>query len=113
MTGYISKEAAIDKIMSLKSESPAKSDWACGYDTAIAQAFEYIQRVPVVDAQPVVVTENMAAVSDEFVCRNCGIHLKDYTKVVLDVDNDGHIDEHHYDYEPKFCPECGAKEVNR
>ena len=27
----------------------------------------------------------------------------------MDEDNDGYIDEQHYDYELKFCPECGAK----
>ena len=59
------------------------------------------------NAQPVD-TENMATVSDEFICKRCGIYLKDYIKVVLDEDNDGYIDEQHYEYEPKFCPECGA-----
>lgn len=61
------------------------------------------------DVQPVVDTENMATVSDEFICKKCGIYLKDYIKVVMDEDNDGYIDEQHYEYEPKFCPECGAK----
>ena len=65
-----------------------------------------------VDIQPVVDTENMAIVSDEFICKKCGIYLKDYIKVVMDEDNDGYIDEQHYDYEPKFCPECGAKVEN-
>lgn len=59
--------------------------------------------------QPIIETENMATVSDEFICKKCGIYLKDYIKVVMDEDNDGYIDEQHYEYEPKFCPECGAK----
>lgn len=113
MTGYISREAAIDKMMSLKSEFPARNDWNCGYTTAIAQAVEHIRRVPVADVKPVVDTENLATVSDEFICKKCGIYLRNYIKVVLDEDNDGHIDEQHYEYEPKFCPECGAKGVNR
>lgn len=61
------------------------------------------------DVQPVAETENMATVSDEFICKKCGIYLKNYVKVVLDEDNEGYVDEQHYDYEPKFCPECGAK----
>lgn len=65
--------------------------------------------IPAADVKPVVDTENMATVSDEFICKKCGIYLKDYIKVVTDEDNDGYIDEQHYDYEPKFCPECGAK----
>lgn len=61
------------------------------------------------DVQAVAETENMATVSDEFICKKCDIYLKDYVKVVLDVDNEGYVDEQHYDYEPKYCPECGAK----
>lgn len=66
-------------------------------------------KIPAADVQPVVDTENTAIVSNEFICKKCGLYLKDYIKVVMDEDNDGYIDEQHYDYEPKFCPECGAK----
>lgn len=65
--------------------------------------------IPAADVKPVADTENIATVSDEFICKKCGIYLKDYIKVVMDEDNDGYIDEQHYEYEPKFCPECGAK----
>ena len=68
---------------------------------------------PLVDVQPIVEAENIATVSDEFICKNCGIYLKDYTKVVLDEYDDGFIDELHYEYEPKYCPECGAKVESR
>ena len=54
MPGYISRDAAIDKMRSLRSDFKAKNDWDSGYDTAIAEAFEHIKRVPVVDVQPVV-----------------------------------------------------------
>lgn len=53
MDEYISREAAIDKMRSLKSRFRAKNDWDSGYDTAIAEAFEHIKRVPVADVQPV------------------------------------------------------------
>ena len=72
-------------------------------------AAEIIEKLDRGEIQPVVETENMATVSDEFICKKCGIYLKDYIKVVMDEDNDGYIDEQHYDYEPKFCPECGAE----
>ena len=78
---------------------------ACAY----ADAMDFIDAIPAADVQPVVDTENMATLSDEFICKKCGIYLKDYIKVVMDEDNDGYIDEQHYEYEPKFCPECGAK----
>ena len=54
MPGYISRDAAIDTMRSLRSDFKAKNDWDSGYDTAIAEAFEHIKRVPVVDVQPVV-----------------------------------------------------------
>ena len=71
--------------------------------------YELENSIESADVQPVVDTENMATLSDEFICKKCGIYLKDYIKVVMDEDNDGYIDEQHYEYEPKFCPECGAK----
>ena len=72
-----------------------------------------LERMIDADVQSVVDTENMATVSDEFICKKCGIYLKDYIKVVMDEVNDGYIDEQHYKYEPKFCPECGAKVESR
>ena len=43
---------------------------------------------------------------DEFHCSKCGLILEDYTKKVIDED-DG--DVYHFEYEIKFCPECGLK----
>lgn len=74
-----------------------------------AKSVIYSQQRYAIDVKPVIDTENTATISDEFICKKCGIHLKDYIKVVMDEDNDGYIDEQHYEYEPKFCPECGAK----
>lgn len=39
---------------------------------------------------------------DEFVCSKCGIHLYDWIRV---------RDEDYYEYEFKYCPNCGAKVV--
>lgn len=76
---------------------------------ADAGAMDILIDMPTADVQPVADTENMATVSDEFICKKCGLYLKDYIKVVLDEDNEGYVDEQHYDYVPKYCPECGAK----
>ena len=90
---------------------------SAGYRDTISEAKEAwnrrndISALPAADVQPVIETENMATVSDEFICKNCGIYLIDYSKVVMDEDSDGYIDKLHYEYEPKFCPECGAKIV--
>ena len=96
MTEYISREEVLDK-----------SEYTENFNLVVP--VRLIKAIPAADVQPVIETENMATVSDEFICKKCGIYLKDYVKVVLDEDNDGYIDEQHYDYEPKYCPECGAK----
>lgn len=54
------------------------------------------------------VTRNLAEVSDTFICKECGIHLEDCVKCVYDEDAE---DTTHYEYEFKFCPECGRKIV--
>lgn len=118
MTEYIEREAAshiIDYAKQLTSGTYgllSGTGKAC-YDGIMA-ALDMCKRlineaVIASDVQPVVDTENMATVSDEFICQKCGIYLKDYVKVVMDEDNDGYIDEQHYEYEPKYCPECGAE----
>lgn len=43
---------------------------------------------------------------DEFVCRKCGLHLMEWVRVEIDED-DG--EELHYQYELKYCPECGRR----
>lgn len=61
------------------------------------------------------VTENMSTIAycDRFICKKCGIRLEGWTKVVIDEYDQGDegviYDETHYEYEFKFCPECGAK----
>lgn len=43
---------------------------------------------------------------DEFICSQCGLIMRDLTEVRIDEDND---DECYYEFEFKYCPECGAK----
>lgn len=107
MNDYISR----DKVLKMFIEGDGHDDerFTEGYNFAVEEYRENVKNIPAADVQPAVDTENMATVSDEFICKKCGIYLKDYIKVVMDEDNDGYIDEQHYDYEPKFCPECGAK----
>lgn len=96
MADYISRDEALEH-----------SEYTENFNLVVPVRF--IKAMKATDVQPVVDTENMATVSDEFICKKCGLYLKDYIKVVMDKDNDGYVDELHYDYEPKFCPECGAK----
>lgn len=52
--------------------------------------------------------ENIGTVHpvDEFKCSVCGITLEGWTRVVTDED-DGEL--YYYEYEFKYCPNCGAK----
>lgn len=107
MTRYISRDLMLKN---LNADLEHHADEGDPLTILIMQRFiRYVEDFPTTDVQLVVDTENLATVSDEFICKECGIYLKDYIKTVLDEDNDGHIDEQHYDYDPKFCPECGAK----
>lgn len=101
---YIRRKS-IEKIM---SDALIDRRFATGYDYAILT--DIISDLPAADVQPVTHTENMSTVAfcDRFICKNCDLHLEDWVKVVIDPD-DG--DELHYEYEFKFCPECGAKIV--
>ena len=106
MADYISRDDVRSMILKYRADNPKKQTvWAM----VISDMLRDLKEIPAADVQPFVDTENMATVSDEFICKKCGIYLKDYIKVVMDEDNDGYIDEQHYEYEPKFCPECGAK----
>ncbi len=44
--------------------------------------------------------------SDEFICSECGLTMKDICRYVTDEDSE---DESCFEYVIKRCPECGAK----
>lgn len=44
---------------------------------------------------------------DEFICSECGLALQGYCKKVIDEDGD----EYFFEFEIKYCPNCGAKVV--
>ena len=48
----------------------------------IANQVEEIKK-EIADVQPIVDTKNMATVSDEFICKKCGLYLKDYPNLKL------------------------------
>lgn len=68
---------------------------------------ETINNAPTVEAEPVRHTTNISKIADcdEFICNDCGLHLKDWVRVEI-TDEYG---EDHYEYEFEFCPSCGAK----
>lgn len=59
-----------------------------------------------------VTCHNLSAVADcdQWVCSHCGINLTEWTKVVVDEEEN---DTTYHEYCFKFCPECGHKVVSR
>lgn len=54
--------------------------------------------------------QNKALFSDGFVCSRCGYFTDEVNRTDIDKD-DGEY--YHYDYQFKYCPECGAKVVEQ
>lgn len=109
MARYIDREEVIDRINKLFIKNGDGSIAMNDYNNGINAARVEIGFITgVSDTPPVIETQNIATVLDEFICKRCGIHLKAYIKVVPDQD-EGCVDEQYYDYEPKCCPECGAR----
>ncbi len=51
-------------------------------------------------------TRNISSYSDEFKCEACGTYITGYSKAEYDEDADDTVN---YEYEFKYCPECGRK----
>ena len=94
MAEYITKEFALSCVDSFLSKT--------GMPIAAQYFYDCFRECEVADVQLVNFTENLSPFHscDEFVCKNCGLHLAEWVK--LDV-------EDYEEYEFKFCPECGAK----
>lgn len=111
MAEYISKQRAKDLmgccLASAKAEyKVAKDEFTKArfgdYISTIQAMIDVVGAVEVADVQLVNYTENLSPFHscDEFVCKNCGLHLAEWVK--LDV-------EDYEEYEFKFCPECGSR----
>lgn len=48
---------------------------------------------------------------DQFICSKCGIHLEDWRMLVEEEYDYGYTEMANYEYEFKFCPNCGRKIV--
>ena len=106
MAEYIEREKAIECI---KPHVKPTTVYGEGYMQAIEHALDILELMPASDVQPVVETEDLATATEQFICKNCGIRIENFEKVVLEEDNDGYIDKLFCEYRFKFCPECGAK----
>lgn len=104
MTEYIEREATVKAFCEQCSDYV---DGKCTYEGACE--VNIIATVPTADVQPVAETEDLATATEQFICKNCGIRIENFDKVVLEEDNDGYTDKLFYEYRFKYCPECGAK----
>lgn len=70
----------------------------------IRPPFAVVRDFPAADVAPVVHGKNITEMhpSDEFVCSECGIDITDFCR--YDPEEDAT-----YEYEFKYCPNCGAK----
>ena len=95
MNEYINKKGLIEALNKFAPEH---------YNALINQL---ITKYPASDVVEAKYGENIGKVHpvDEFVCSGCGIFLEGWTRVVTDEDGD----LFYYEYEFKYCPECGAK----
>lgn len=86
---------------------PYKGDTLMDYEV-VDMIEDCIDNAPTVDIEEVKHGENIGTLHpvDEFICSECGIVLEGWTKVVTDED-DGEM--YFYEYEFKYCPNCGAK----
>lgn len=69
---------------------------------------DMIDDAPTIEAAPVVhgYNESNMRISDEFCCSECGLICKEVDRYEYDEDED---DWHCYEFEFRYCPNCGAK----
>lgn len=65
------------------------------------------KQTPAADVVEVKHGENITKMypTDEFICSECGLIMRDFEEILVDEEND----ECHYEFEFKYCPQCGAK----
>lgn len=76
-----------------------------GMGMIVAQTLkQYVKRVPAADVVKAVHAENISDYHpvDEFICSRCGINITGFCRHDPEEGAD-------YEYEIKYCPECGAK----
>ena len=66
-----------------------------------------VDLIPAADVVEVRHGENITKMypTDEFICSECGLIMRDFEEIRVDEEND----ECHYEFEFKYCPNCGAK----
>lgn len=75
----------------------------CIYDTnSMLDSIDDAPTIDLKDLQPHGKNMTQMHPSDEFICSVCGIVIQDLARYLPE-------DETYYEYEPNFCPNCGAR----
>lgn len=103
MGDLIDRNCAVE-ILRAKANITVCLDIQMGYE----RAARIIEHIPAVDAEPVRHGSNMTHThpSDMFICTECGFTCE-ITELRYGDDGMGEPDA--YEYDCKFCPNCGAK----
>jgi hypothetical protein len=80
-----------------------------GITEGLNMAIKHIKRFPTADVVEVKHGKSISKLhySDEFICSECGLIMRECCRYEIDEDADG--DESCYGFEFKYCPNCGAK----
>lgn len=78
------------------------------FDPSVNLILQDIGNAPTIEAKPVQHGRNISCMNpvDGFLCSECHTKIEGYYKVVYDEDTE---DYNHYEYEFKYCPNCGAR----
>lgn len=99
---YIEREA-IEKAFAEEIHTNYLDDYAKGFQAALLA----VMSIPAAKVVPVRHVTNRAKYFGETLCPNCGIHLDETTIISKDENEDGDII--HYEFQPNFCANCGAR----
>ena len=105
---YIERNAVVNGLRAaIKKYSDDKSE-ANIITALIFQRFaKEIEAIPAANVEPVRHVTNRAKYFGETLCPNCGIHLDETTIISKDENEDEDII--HYEFQPNFCANCGAR----
>ena len=78
-------------------------------DKEKSKVLSWFLQAPTADVEEVRHGESISEMhySDEFVCSECGLIMRDCCRYEIDEDADG--DESCYEFEFRYCPRCGVK----
>ena len=106
----ISRSALLNVIPEAVADEASSENeiaYAEGWNDCLESFRSIIKYTPAVDAEPVRHGQNVTAThpSDMFVCSECGFSCE-ITEIRYE---DGMGEPDAYEYDCKFCPNCGAK----